>query len=145
MEDRLVSEGPAEDPRTVALFLATRGRDFTTAAQLAQAELKVRADVTTHGANALALAGVGRIDEALVQGRAALAEGTADARLFLYAGYVAALAHQPDAAALLKRAGDLSGVLLPSERELLRTSLSLLPPGSGPKDNLIQPTYNKTS
>ncbi len=145
IEDRLVREGLAEDPRTVALFLATRGLDPATAVRLAQAELKVRSDITTHGANALALAGVGRLDEALDQGRASLAEGTVDARLLLYAGHVAALAHQADAAALLERAGRLSELLLPSERRLLQESLSLLPPGSGPKDNLIKTTYNKTS
>ena len=145
VEDRLVREGSAEDPRTVALFLATRGRDVTTAVQLAQSELKVRADIMTHAANALALAGIGRIDEALVQGRAALAEGTVDARVLLYAGRAAILARQPDASDLLERAGRLSPLLLPSERRLLQDSLSLLPPGSGLKDDINQTTHNKTS
>jgi tetratricopeptide (TPR) repeat protein len=35
MEDRLVREGLAEDPRTVAVFLATRGRNSDVAMQLA--------------------------------------------------------------------------------------------------------------
>ena len=145
VEDRLVREGMAEDPRTVALFLATRGLDSVTALRLAQAELGVRGDGMTHAANALALSRAGRMEEAEVQGSAALAEGTVDARLLLYAGRVAALAGQPVAADLLQRAGRLSPLLLPSERRLLHDSLLLLPNGASPQDNLNQTTQNKTS
>ena len=145
VEERLVREGSAEDPRTVALFLATRGRDSSTALRLAQAELNTRADIMTHAANALALAGTGRIDEALLQSRAALAEGTVDARVLLYTGHVAALARQPEAADLLERAGRLSSLLLPSERSLLQSSLSLLPAGASPMGATTQTTKNKTS
>jgi Tfp pilus assembly major pilin PilA len=145
VEERLVREGSAEDPRTVALFLATRSHGSDVAVQLAQAELKTRADIMTHAANALALAGAGKINEALVHSRASLAEGTVDARLFLCAGHVAARAGQPDAAELLERAGRLSAQLLPSEQRLLQSSLSLLPPGPSPKDNKTQTTKNKTS
>lgn len=145
MEERLVREGLAEDPRTVALFLATRSRDSRTAVQLAQTELKTRADVMTHAANALALADAGRIGEALAQSRAALAEGTVDARIFLYAGHVAALAQQPEAADLLERASRLSAQLLPSEQRLLQDSLSLLPQGFSPPGNPTQNTKNKTT
>ncbi len=145
VEERLVREGSAEDPRTVALFLAIHGRDSSTAVQLAQAELNTRADIMTHAANALALSDAGRIDEALIQSRAALAEGTADARLLLCAGHVSALAHQPDAADLLERAGRLSAQLLPSEQRLLQHSLSLLSQGVSPPGNKTQTTKNKTS
>jgi len=137
----------AEDPRTVALFLATHGRDPATAVRLATAELKNRSDVITHSTNALALAAAGRIGEAITHERAALAEGTVDARLLLHAGRVAALARQPDAADLLRRASRLTQLLLPSERRLLTDSLALLPAGSGPtgKNNPTETTHQKTS
>lgn len=144
-EEKLVREGLAEDPRTVALFLAIRGQDFSLAVRLAHAELEVRTDIMTHAVNALALAGVGRFDEAREQRRAILVEGTVDARLLLYAGRVAALGHEPDAAELLQRANRLSAQLLPSEQRLLQESISLLPTGAGPKGNINQPTQNKTS
>src|SRR5207237_1046218 len=63
-ENRLVKEGTVEDPRTVALFLTTEGRDPKTALLLASAELKTRSDFMTHSANALALASAGQLDEA---------------------------------------------------------------------------------
>lgn len=145
MEERLVREGRAEDPRTVALFLATRGRDPTAAVQLATAELGVRADVMTHAASALALARDAKSDDALVQIHAALAEGTSDARLFLYAGHVSAVAHQSDAAGFLRRASEMSPLLLPSERRLLEDSLLLLPTSPRSKDDIKPTTQNKTS
>ena len=145
VEEQLVREGIAEDPRTVALFLATRGRDSATALRLAQAELDTRADIVTHAANALALADAGRLDEALLQSRASLAEGTVDARLLLYAGRVAALARQPEAANLLDRAGRLAPLLLPSEQRLLQGSISLLAPGASLPGNPVQTIKDKTS
>jgi len=147
IESRLVADGMAEDPRTVALFLATHGRDPATAVRLATAELKNRSDVITHSTNALALAAAGRIGEAITHERAALAEGTVDARLLLHAGRVAALARQPDAADLLRRASRLTPLLLPSERRLLTDSLALLPAGSGPtgNNNPTETTHQKTS
>jgi tetratricopeptide (TPR) repeat protein len=125
VEQMLVADGVAEDPRTVALFLATHRSDPEIALRLAEAELKNRADIVTHAAVALALANGGRLDEALVHARAALREGTADARLLLYAGRIAALTHQPDAAVLLHGAGQLGHLLLPSEQRLLDDSLAL--------------------
>lgn len=145
LEEQLVHDGVAEDPRTVALFLATRDLDSATAARLAAAELRNRADVQTHGAAALALAAAGRIEEATTQARAALAEGTLDARLLLHAGRVAALAHQPDARELLTRAGEHAQVLLPSEQRLLEVSFTLLSAEPDSVANLHQPTHPKTS
>ena len=142
IEEQLVREGKAEDPRTVALFLATRGREASLAVQLARNELAVRRDVMTHAANAMALAGAGRIEEAAIQSRASLVEGTSDPRLLLYAGHIAARAGQADAADLLARADHLSPLLLPSERELLRVSFSLLPPGPRPEGQLTT-TYTQ--
>ncbi len=144
-EIRILREGIAEDPRTVALFLATHGRDSATAVELATAELKNRGDVMTHSASALALALAGRINEAITHARAALTEGTVDARLLLHAGHIAALARQPDATDLLNRASALTQLLLPSERRLLEDSFALLPAGSGSTGNINETTHQKTS
>ena len=92
----------------------------------------------THAANGLALATAGRIEEAMAHSRAALSEGTIDARLLLYAGRTAALARQAEAEELLRRASKLAGQLLPSERKLLEDTLALLPTGNTHETN--QPT-----
>ena len=145
VEEPLVHDGMTEDPRTVALFLATRQLDPATAVRLATDELKNRADVLTHSAAALALAESGRIEEAATHVHAALAEGTVDARLWLHAGRVAALAHQADARDLLNRARDRAQVLLPSERRLLESSFALLSAEPESAANLHQTTHPKTS
>ena len=137
-EDRLVREGIAEDPRTVAIFLATHGGDSSVAVRLASDELSYRADSMTHAANGLALATAGRIEEAVAHSRAALSEGTVDARLLLYAGRTAALARQAEEEDLLQRASKLAGQLLPSERKLLEDTLALLSTGNTYETN--QPT-----
>ena len=64
VERELVARGTASDPRTVALYLATRGENASTALSLAEAELDVRADVFTLDAHAWALAANGRTAEA---------------------------------------------------------------------------------
>ena len=46
---------------------------------------------------------------------------------------------------LLRRAGQLTPMLLPSERRLLEDSLLLLPTSPGSKDDVKQTTQNKTS
>jgi tetratricopeptide (TPR) repeat protein len=145
LEDRLVREGMAEDPRTVALFLATHGRDPGVAVKLVSDELKHRTDVTTIGTRGLALSRAGRIDQAVTEARASLREGTVDARLLLHAGRTAALARQPEAAELLARAGRLTPLLLPSERRLLEDSLTLLPEGSDQTGNTHETHHPKTS
>jgi tetratricopeptide (TPR) repeat protein len=144
-EDLLVQQGATEDPRTVAFFLATKGQDLPTAVRLAAAELSHRADVMTHSANSLALAMTGNVEQAMTHQRESLVEGTIDARLFLYAGRVAALAQAPGAKDLLEQASRLQPQLLPSERALLTDSLSLLQAGSRPSDNSIETTPHKTS
>ena len=88
VERELVARGTASDPRTVALYLATRGEDASTALSLAEAELRVRADVFTLDAHAWALAANGRTAEARTVIARALAEGTEDGRLFLHAGVI---------------------------------------------------------
>ena len=133
VETVLVREGVAEDPRTVALFLATREIDPDTSVRLAANELATRADVMTHAVNALALAQAGRNGETVAQVRAALAEGTVDAHLFLQAGRALALAGQPEAVDLLTRARQLAGILLPSELRQLDQTLARLSAGVSPR------------
>ena len=90
VEATLMQTGTQSDPRTFALFLATRGEQTELAVQLAQRELQSRADIFTHDALAWALAAAGRPDEAWPHMEKALAEGTIDARLFTHAGVLAA-------------------------------------------------------
>jgi tetratricopeptide (TPR) repeat protein len=125
VERDLVARGTTSDPRTVALYLATRGVDPATALSLADAELQSRTDVFTLDARAWALAAGGRIPDAVEAIAPALAEGTRDARLFLHAGVIhAAAGHQREASRWLTRAADLRLMLLPSERTLLARHLA---------------------
>ena len=76
VEAKLKQTGAQTDPRTFALFLATRGEQTELAVQLAQRELKDRADIFTHDALAWALGSAGRLGEAWPHMEKALAEGT---------------------------------------------------------------------
>ena len=121
----LVARGTTSDPRTVALYLATRHVDGSTALSLADAELQSRADVFTRDAHAWALAASGRIPEAVEAITPALAEGTSDARLFLHAGVIhAAAGHRREAARWLNQAAGMRPMLLPSEDILLARHLT---------------------
>jgi hypothetical protein len=128
VEQELRRIGAAADPRTLALFLATRGEDPLLAVRLAQEELENRRDVFTYDALAWAQASAGRLDEARASLARALNEGTQDARLFFHAAVLASRANDPDAIKWLTRALALKTLLLPSEREaLLRLSDSQFP------------------
>jgi tetratricopeptide (TPR) repeat protein len=128
VEQDLRRTGAAADPRTLALFLATRGEDSPLAVRLAQEELKNRHDVFTYDALAWAQASAGRLDEARANLARALGEGTQDARLFFHAAVLTSRANDPDAINWLTRALALKILLLPSEREaLLRLSDSQFP------------------
>ena len=121
VEQLLKQTGAANDPRTYALYLATRGQLAETAVQLTKNELKERADVFTHDALAWSLTAAGSIDEALPHLEQALIEGTHDARLFFHAAVIHARArHKQEAARFFNRATDLRHLLLPSEREQLQ-------------------------
>ncbi len=121
VEHDLMASGARSDPRTLALFLATRGQGVDTALALTERELLQRADIFTHDARAWALAAAGRIDEAQAEMTRALAENTDDARLFLHAGLISASAGRPeDARRWLEKAHRLRTALLPSEIEMLR-------------------------
>ena len=141
VEANLTQFGAQSDPRTFALFLATRGEQGELAVQLAQRELRDREDIFTHDALAWALTTAGRPDEAWPHMEKALAEGTMDARLFTHAGVLAArLERRAEAEAWLAKARDLQRTLLPSERQQLdaaltplampRDALSTSPPGT---------------
>lgn len=116
IESELVKSN-TEDPRTLSLYLATRRQDVERAVRLAQQELTNRGDVFTHDALAWALAAAGRITEAQQHVTQALSEGTADARLFLHAGIIAALNNDnARAQQWLRKATATQHMLLPSER-----------------------------
>jgi tetratricopeptide (TPR) repeat protein len=122
VEREILERGETDDPRTLALFLATRGHELSRAVVLAERELAVRADVFTHDAHAWALFAAGRPAEAAAAMERALAEGTRDARLFLHAASIAdANGRREDARRWRRKADALRYTLLPSELDKLRT------------------------
>jgi tetratricopeptide (TPR) repeat protein len=124
VERELTLGGVAADPRTLALFLATRRTDAALAVRLTHDELRSRHDVFTLDAHAWALAANGRYAEAREVMSRALAEGTRDARLFLHAGGIeAASGNTTDARKWLKQAEHLRAMLLPSESAELSRQL----------------------
>jgi tetratricopeptide (TPR) repeat protein len=127
VEKELISGGAEADPRTVALFLATRRTAVTTAIALAERELQTRTDIFTLDALAWSLAAAGRTAEAHVTMTRALAEGTQDGRLFLHAGVIAAAGdRRAEARTWLRKAETLRSTLLPSELEELTQHLTRL-------------------
>ncbi|HSR50028.1 MAG TPA: tetratricopeptide repeat protein [Acidobacteriota bacterium] len=126
LEVELSEKGPADDPRTAALFLATRqSRSPDEALRLARRELELRQDVFTHDALAWALHSAGRFREARDAMQKALALDTPDARLYLHAGLISTRAgdHQ-EASRFLARAENMRQTLLPSEAALLDSAPS---------------------
>ncbi len=122
VEGELGRRGAASDPRTFALYLATRGEQTDMALRLATRELGDRADVFTHDAVAWAQFGASRYSEAWQSIERALAEGTKDTRIFLHAAVIAVRLDRADAAEWLGRARALEHLLLPSEREHLASA-----------------------
>lgn len=121
VRQRLRRKGEAADPRTLVMFLATRRENVSAAVNLAERERKVRGDVFSYGALAWARASAGDIPGAQAAIRTALAEGTRDARLDLYAGQIADAAGQrSEAETHISRALSAEGMLTPTERALLR-------------------------
>lgn len=120
VERRLRVRGPENDPRTLALFLATRGDGLLQAIKLARAELKERRDVFSHDALAWSLAAVGDSEGANAEMQLALAEHTEDARLHWHAGEIALTRGEAESAAQhFAAAQRMSGTLTPSERARL--------------------------
>jgi tetratricopeptide (TPR) repeat protein len=123
VETQLRQHGAAGDPRTLVLFLATRRESPETALRLARSEFDSRRDVFSHDALAWSLAAVGNLTEAHSEMQRALAEGTQDARLFFHAGIIASQAgRSADAEQWLRKASELSHLLLPSERNELQNA-----------------------
>ena len=121
VERQLIERGAATDPRTVALFIATRRLDHPLALALSESELAVRRDVFTEDARAWALAAAGRFDEARVPMERALSAHTNDARVFLHAGVIAiATGRHVDARRWFTQAERFRYTLLPSELDILR-------------------------
>lgn len=119
-ESELKSRGELGDPRTLALFLATRGENAALAVRLAREELENRADVLTHDALAWALAASGDFAAADAEMRAALAEKTKDARLLFHAGEIALGLGRRDAAhGFFSQAQTYAAALTPGEQARL--------------------------
>jgi tetratricopeptide (TPR) repeat protein len=124
VEAELMAHGAASDPRTFALFLASRRTELPAALALVEEELRARADIFTLDAHAWALAASGRTADALPLIVRAVAEGTEDGRLFLHAGVIHAAAGQlVEARRWLAKAAQLRSMLLPSEADQLDRQL----------------------
>jgi len=124
VEQQIKEQGAATDPRTVALFLSTRGVDQSQALSLTERELDVRRDVFTEDARAWALAGAGRFAEATAAMDRALSARTNDARLFVHAGAIAAATgRNREARRWFAAAETFRFTLLPSELDLLSEGL----------------------
>jgi tetratricopeptide (TPR) repeat protein len=127
VEDRLQRNGATTDPRTFALYLATRRERIDEAVALARKELTNRSDVFSFDALAWSLSAAGRTDDAADAMKRALAEGTEDARLFYHAGVIASARGERAAARRwLRKAQAAQQMLLPSEREDLIQQLANL-------------------
>jgi tetratricopeptide (TPR) repeat protein len=136
IEAQLRKHGASSDPRTMALFFATRNESPATALQLARRELDSRSDVFTHDALAWSLAAAGNLAEAQKEMQRALAEGTEDARLFFHACVIASQSgHTADGERWLRKANELSQLLLPSERRELQNASA-----RGAETKAFQPT-----
>jgi len=133
VEARLRVTGAANDPRTFALYLATRGEDTATAVRLAETEMQQRQDIFTQDALAWALTAAGHAGEALPHSKLALAEGTEDGRLFFHAAVIAHRAGQDDQSQKwVNRAAGCVQTLLPSERKQFLELTKIFPPATKP-------------
>lgn len=120
VEAALEASGALDDPRTFALYLATRGKDAARAARLAEQELAKRSDPLTHDAVAFTALRAGDRSASRAALDRALAAGIRDARVLVHAALLAsaegdartAARHREDALAM-------GATLLPSERGLL--------------------------
>ena len=106
------------DPRSLALYLATKKQRVGEALDLAKREVLKRRDVYSWDALAWAQNASGEPEAAAISMKKALAAGTQDARLFLHAAIILS---SPQYAA---QARAMTAQLLPSEQALL-TTLSL--------------------
>jgi tetratricopeptide (TPR) repeat protein len=127
VEQKLISNGAANDPRTFSLFLATRRQRLQESLHLGLDELKSREDAFTMDAVAWALRANGQAAPALEYSQRSLAEGTQDARLFYHAGCIAMdCGHNVEATSLFSRADAIKQMLFPSERTDLTQQFAAL-------------------
>ncbi|MCC6557305.1 MAG: tetratricopeptide repeat protein [Polyangiaceae bacterium] len=101
---RVVRTGRQTDPRTLALYYATRDLEREEAVRLAEAERRVRDDIYTADTLAWALYRAGKIPEARAASDRAIALGTRDARLLYHAGAIRIAAGDRAGAALVREA-----------------------------------------
>lgn len=119
-EQTLRERGEISDPRTLALFLATRGDYPLEALRLAREECVHRGDSLTHDALAWALLATGETREAREMSERALADGIRDARLLWHAGEIALANGDREAAQRAFKAAQPSAAsLTPGERARL--------------------------
>jgi tetratricopeptide (TPR) repeat protein len=85
---RVVKTGKQSDPRTLALFWATRNEHTAEALALAEGEKRVRGDITTDDAYAWTLYRAGRFSDAKAAIDRALTHHTRDARLLYHSGAI---------------------------------------------------------
>ncbi|MDB6075003.1 MAG: tetratricopeptide repeat protein, partial [Verrucomicrobiaceae bacterium] len=116
----LLKSGAAADPRSFALYLATRRLQPQRALALAAAELETRKDVYSYDALAWAQHEAGQQAEAMASMARAVAENTRDGRLYLHMGLIAgASGDSATASHWLDMANVMRTSLLPSELEAL--------------------------
>lgn len=129
LEKILLDAGEADDPRLVAMYLATVGRDGKRALTLALHELEQRQDAFSHDAVAWAYWSLGDAASALSHIEQALATGLQDARLYYHAGVIyTALNVTRQANEFLQQAQRRQTLLMPSERSHLQSIAVATPP-----------------
>jgi tetratricopeptide (TPR) repeat protein len=127
IEHILVRNGGMNDPRTLALYLATRRQQVQQALKLAEEEMNTRADIFTMDTLAWAYNANGRLAEAREFSKKALGEGTQDARLFYHAGCIAlALGDSVEAGRWFALSERIKQMLMPSERDDLEKEFAVL-------------------
>jgi tetratricopeptide (TPR) repeat protein len=127
IERILVRNGGMNDPRTLALYLATRGQQVQQALKLAEEEMNTRGDIFTMDTLAWALKANGRLAEAREFSKKALSEGTQDARLFYHAGCIAfAVGDSVEAERCFALSERIKQMLMPSERDDLEKEFAAL-------------------
>jgi tetratricopeptide (TPR) repeat protein len=120
IEAALNSQGAVNDPRTFALYLATRGEQSLRALELAGQEMKIRRDVFTLDTLAWAQLAAGNADKAWETMQRALQENTQDARLFFHAAVIAARNSRNDETKkYLAKATAIQQMLTPLEKTQL--------------------------
>ena len=105
---KVLGEGASHDPRTTALFLATKNREPALALRLAEQEMRRRPNAYTADVLGFALYRAGRIREAKLAAERALELGTKDAAVLYHAGAIQLASGDPRGAALVREALELN-------------------------------------